>query len=220
MSTIIPVPKNASPAGMNDNHPVALTSVVMKCFERLVKDHICSSLPHTLDPLQFAYRSNRSTDEPISQVMHATLSHFDIVGGGYVRLLFIDYSSAFNTVVPNRLATKLHDLGLNPSTCAWILDFLTARPQVVRAGGHTSCPLILNTGVPQGCVLSPLLYSLYTHDCAGRHNSNTIVKFADDMVVVGPITNNDERAYLQEDGGFLPTTAQELHPSPDRRDTS
>ena len=82
--------------------------------------------------------------------------------------------------------------------CAWILDFLTARPQVVRAGGHTSHPLVLNTGIPQGCVLSPLLYSLYTHDCAARHNSNTIVKFADDTVLVGLITNNDEQAYLQE----------------------
>ena len=78
----------------------------------------------------------------------------------------------------------------------WILDCLTARPQVVRAGGHTSHTLILNTGVPQGCVLSPLLYSPYTHDCAARHNSNTIVKFADDTVMM--ITNNDKRAYLQQ----------------------
>ncbi|KAF0029423.1 hypothetical protein F2P81_018528 [Scophthalmus maximus] len=51
---------------------------------------------------------------------------------------------------------------------------------------------------PVFTTMSPLLYSLYTHDCATRHNSNTIVKFADDTVVVGPITNNDERAYLQE----------------------
>lgn len=47
-------------------------------------------------------------------------------------------------------------------------------------------------------MLSPLLYSLYTHDCAARHNSNIIVKFTDDTVVVGLITNNDEWAYLQE----------------------
>ena len=165
-------------------------------FERLVKDHICSSLQSTLDRLQFAYRSNRSTDDATSLVMHATLSYLDIVGGCYVRLLFIDYSSAFNTVVPSRLATKLHDLGLNPSMCAWILDFLTSKPQFVRAGGHTSHPLVLNTGVPQGCVLSSLLYSLYTQDCADRHNSNTIVNFVDDTVVVGPIANIDERAYL------------------------
>ncbi|KAJ8353266.1 hypothetical protein SKAU_G00208330 [Synaphobranchus kaupii] len=131
-------------------------------------------------------------------VLHTTLSHLDSRKGGYVRLLFIDYSSAFNTIVPTRLAGKLIELGLNTPLCAWILDFLTDRPQVVRVGRHTSNPLTLNTGSPQGCVLSPLLYSLYTHDCVARFSSNTIIKFADDTVVVGLISNNDEKAYLEE----------------------
>ena len=76
-SIVVPVPKIASPACMNDYRPVALTSVVMKCFERLVKDNICSVLPSSMDPLQFAYRPNRSTDDAISQVLHTTLSHLD-----------------------------------------------------------------------------------------------------------------------------------------------
>jgi hypothetical protein len=78
----------------------------------------------------------------------------------------------------------------------WILDFLTGRPQVVRVGNKTSTKLILNTGAPQGCVLSPLLYSLFTHDCMARHN--TIIKFADDTTVVGLITDNNETAYREE----------------------
>ena len=197
-STIVPVPKNSSPACMNDYQPVALTSVVMKCFERLIKDYICAFLPRTMDPMQFAYRPNRSTDDAISQVLHTSLSHLDSCRGGYVRLLFIDYSSAFNTIVPTRLTDKLIELGLNTPLCAWILDFLTARPQVVRVGSHTSNTLILNTGSPQGCVLSPLLYSLYTHDCVARFSSNSIIKFADDTVVVGLISENNEKAYLEE----------------------
>ena len=97
----------------------------------------------------------------------------------YVRMLSIDYSSAFNTIVPSKLITKLRILGLNTSLCNWILDFLTGRPQVVRVGNNTSATLILNTGAPQGCVLSPLLYSLFTPDCVARCASNIIIKFAD-----------------------------------------
>jgi hypothetical protein len=133
----------------------------MKCFERLAMAHINSILPDTLDPLQFAYRPNRSTDDAISIALHTALSHQD-KRNTYVRMLFIDYSSAFNTIVPTKLIPKL-SLGLNTSFCNWILDFLTGRPLVVRAGNNTSAMVIFNSGAPQGCVLSPLLYSLFTN---------------------------------------------------------
>ena len=67
----------------------------MKCFEKLVMAHINSILPDTLDPLKFAYCPNRSTDDAISITLHTALSHLD--KNTYVRMLFIDYSSAFNT---------------------------------------------------------------------------------------------------------------------------
>ncbi len=197
-SVIIPVPNNSKPSCLNDYRPVALTSTVMKVFERLLKKHICSSIPATLDPLQFAYRPNRPTDDAISQVLHSSLTHIDSKNGNYVRLLFIDYSSAFNTIVPTKLAVKLSDLGLNTSLCDWIQDFLTARPQVVKVGQFTTNSITLNIGAPQGCVLSPLLYSLYTHDCVSSHSSTSIVKFADDTVVLGLINNDDEAEYLDE----------------------
>uniref|UniRef100_A0A8K9UYS7 Reverse transcriptase domain-containing protein n=1 Tax=Oncorhynchus mykiss TaxID=8022 RepID=A0A8K9UYS7_ONCMY len=196
-ATIVPVPKKAKVTELNDYRPVALTSVIMKCFERLVKDHITSTLPDTLDPLQFAYRPNRSTDDAISTTLHTALTHLD-KRNTYVRMLFIDYSSAFNTIVPSKLVIKLETLGLDPALCNWVLDFLTGRPQVVRVGNNISSPLILNTGAPQGCVLSPLLYSLFTHDCVATHASNSIIKFADDTTVVGLITNIDETAYREE----------------------
>ncbi len=129
---------------------------------------------------------------------YTSLSHIDSSNGNYARLLFIDYSSAFNTIVPIKLTSKLTGLGLNTSLCDWIQDFLTGRPQVVKVGQFTSNSITLNVGAPQGCVLSPLLYSLYTHDCMSSHRSTSIIKFADDTVVLGLISNNDETAYLDE----------------------
>ncbi len=170
---------------------------LQQVFEKLIRDHICSVLSASLDPLQFAYRRNRSTDNAIAFTLHTALSHLENKNT-YVRMLFVDYSSAFNTIVPATLVEKLQTLGLNRSLCSWILDFLTGRSQVVRMGNNTSSPLILNTGAPQGCVLSPLLYSC-THTTVQLHTAPTvIVKFADDTTVIGLITDNDETAYREE----------------------
>ncbi|KAI4874761.1 hypothetical protein NFI96_005250 [Prochilodus magdalenae] len=165
----------------------------MKCFKRLVKTHICTSLPGTMDPHQIAYCSNRSTDDALALTVHSALSHLDRKNTD-VRMLFIDFSSAFNTIIPAKLIPKLTDLGLNSHLCNGVLDFLTGRPQVVRVGHRFSSTLTLSTGAPQGCVLSPLLYSLFTHDCVARHTSNTIFKFADDTTILGLITDGDETA--------------------------
>ncbi|KAK1797878.1 hypothetical protein P4O66_008218 [Electrophorus voltai] len=171
---------------------------MMKCFEKLVRDFITSSLPASMDPLQFAYRHNRSTDDAIAHLLHTTLTHLDKGRANYVKMLFVDYSSAFNTIIPSLLTTKLEDLGLHTSLCDWISNFLTDRPQSVWVGNCASSTLTLSTGAPQGCVLSPLLYSLYTYDCTATSSSTIIVKFADNTVVMGLISDNDERAYLEE----------------------
>ena len=63
IATIVPVHKKSKVTELIDYRPEALISVIMKCFQRLIKDHITSTLPTTLNPLQFAYRPNRSTDD-------------------------------------------------------------------------------------------------------------------------------------------------------------
>ncbi len=110
-------------------------------------------------------------------------------------MLFIDFSSAFNTIIPQQLIHKLNLLGLNTSLCNWILDFLTASPQSVRVGRNTSSTTTL--GASQGCVLSLLLFTLLTHDCTAKSSSNHIIKFADDTTVIGLI-RNDETHYREE----------------------
>jgi hypothetical protein len=69
---------------------------------------------------------------------------------------------------------------------------------VLRVGNNTPTTLIHNMGALQGCVLSPLLYSLFTHDCMARHDSNIIIKFANGTtVLLGLIIDNDEIAYRE-----------------------
>ncbi len=115
-STIVLIPKKNKNACLNDLRPVALTPISSKCFEKLIRDYICPVLPASLDLLQFAYRDNRSTDDAIAFTLHTALSHLENKNT-YVRLLFVDYSSAFNTTVPATLVAKLQTLGLNRSLC-------------------------------------------------------------------------------------------------------
>uniref|UniRef100_A0A8C7XFZ3 Reverse transcriptase domain-containing protein n=1 Tax=Oryzias sinensis TaxID=183150 RepID=A0A8C7XFZ3_9TELE len=70
--------------------------------------------------------------------------------------------------------------------------------QAVRLGPHLSPTRTLSTGSLQGCVPSPLLYCLYTHDCSLQHDSNLSLKFVDDTTVVGLISKGDEAAYREE----------------------
>ncbi|KAK7939451.1 hypothetical protein WMY93_002777 [Mugilogobius chulae] len=182
-SVIVPVPKKTFISTLNDYRPVALTPVAMKCLEKLVLVHLNNIVPDTIDLLQFAYRPNRSVDDAVSVALHHVLQHLDY-SGTYVRTLFLDYSSAFNTIRPVRLIEKLAELGIPTPTCNWILDFLIERPQVVRIGQQVSDQLTLSTGSPQGCCLSPKLFTLYTHDCVSKHNNTIIIKYADDTTIL------------------------------------
>ncbi|KAK3512236.1 hypothetical protein QTP70_001090 [Hemibagrus guttatus] len=196
-STIIPIPKKPKITGLNDYRPVALTSVVMKSFERLVLAYLKNITGPLLDPLQFAYRANRSVDDAVNMGLHFNLQHLD-KSGTYVRLLFVDFSSAFNTIIPTLLQTKLTQLSVPSSICQWITSFLTDRHQLVKLEKFMSYSRITSTGAPQGCILSPLLFSLYTNDCTSTDPSVKLLKFADDTTVIGLIQDGDESAYRQE----------------------
>ncbi len=155
---------------LNYYRRIALTPIIMKCFERLILYYIKANIPTDLDNHHLAYCRSRSTEDAISIALHTSLSHLQHPDT-YIRMLFVDFSSAFNRVVPHKLVKKLSNLGLNTTLCSWILDFLSNRPQNVRVGDHFSSTLTLNTGTPQGCVLSPTHITLFTHDCKSIYSS-------------------------------------------------
>lgn len=195
-TNIIMLPKKSLASTLNGYRPIALTSIMMNCFVRLVKAHITSSLPAILDPFQFAYHPKRSTDDAIATALHLCLAYLENKNS-YVWMLFIDFSSAFNTVIPQHTVNKLGAIGISTQLCNWLLDFLTNRPQTVRVSKNSPETTIMNTRVPQGCVLSPLLFTP-THDCCARRNLNHIIKFTDDTMVVALISDDDDSAYREE----------------------
>ncbi len=110
----------------------------------------------------------------------------------------MDFSSAFNTIIPTLLQTKLTQLLVPSFICQWITSFLTDRQQLVKLGKFMSDSHIISIGAPQGCILSPLLFSLYTNDCTSKDPSVKLLKFEDDTTLIGLIQDSDESAYRQE----------------------
>lgn len=168
---------------LEDFRPVALTSILAKCMERVVSYHLKPYISEQLDVLQFAYKSQRGTEDATLTLVDTIASHLQ-QAKAYVRVLFIDYTSAFNTMQIHLLLERLLVLGVNGGIVHWIKNFLTNRPQRVCARGFKSDIISLNTGAPQGCVLSPLLFSVYTSGIRVQHENYKLYKYADDMALV------------------------------------
>ena len=145
-SCLIPVPKKPHPKELNDFRPVALTSHIMKTFERVLLSNLLKpQVHHALDPLQFAYQENVGVEDAILYLLHRVHSHLDKRDRA-VRIMFFDFSSAFNTIQPLMLKDKLLRMGVGTGLVTWITDYLTGRPQFVRLGDHTSQTVVSNTG--------------------------------------------------------------------------
>ena len=152
----LPVPKKTTVKAMSDLRPVALTSAVMKVFERVVLSQLQRLVADFLDPLQFAYRRERGVEDAVLHVLHNIYSHLD-KPCSYIRLMLLDFSSAFNIIQPRVLAEKLLKMKVSIPTILWVLDILTDRPRFVKSGSEPTDIMLTNTGA-QGTVLSPFLF--------------------------------------------------------------
>ena len=184
-------------SSLNDLRPVALPSAVMRVCERVVLCKLDSLVKDYIDPLQFAYRRNRCIDDAISYVLENIYSHLEKAGSS-VRLMFFDFSGAFNTIQPHFLVQKLLNMKLPSTVISWIFDYLTNRLHYVRLNGVLSYVICTNIGAPQGTVLAPFLFSLYTADCRSTDESCLLVKFADDTKMIGKICNDEDALHRKK----------------------
>ena len=196
-AVIVPVPKKTTAKEYNDYRPIALTSVPFKCLERILLKHLLSEIEEYLDPYRFSYRKNKSTEDATLLYNNLVVEHLENKNA-YVRSVFIDFSSAFNTLKPAIVINKLRTLNVSPILCKFILDFLTNREQRVRINDILSTVLSISTGAPQGCVLSAILFIIYTNELRSRFRNCHLIKYADDTVIVGLISDNDESEYNEQ----------------------
>ena len=170
--------------------PISLTSVVVKSFERLVLHRMMDRVKDKLVNTQAGFRPRHACTDQIYQLLHAIKSwhhnHDNQVGNPFYAA-FIDFSKAFDRVWTNGLLSKVHRMGIRGRAWRWIQSFLTGRSLRVINGSSYSDWYDITAGVPQGSVISPLLFIIFINDFADHILKQThgahCLKFADDIVM-------------------------------------
>ena len=157
-------------------------------MEKTVCDLLVGDLSDKLDTFQFAYKPKRGTEDATLMLLDTVTKQLDSTHP-QTRILFMDFSSAFNTVNNNTLLHRLSDLQVHPTLILWIKDFLKDRPQHMLSNGFTSSTLTLKTGLTRGCVQSPILFTAYTSTITSSSKAVTLFKYADDMALVAHLTD-------------------------------
>ena len=198
-SNIVPIHKGDSTAQPSNYRPVALTSHLVKIFEKIVRAHIVTYLESNqlLNPSQHGFRSGRSC---LSQL----IAHYDKIlalleKGVNVDVVYLDFAKAFDKLDFNITLKKLSMLGINGKIGKWLHSFLTNRTQTVLVNGEKSQPAPVISGVPQGSVIGPLLFLVLISDIDEGIYNSFVSSFADDTRVGCGIASAEDAANLQED---------------------
>jgi len=156
-------------------HPISNLSVLSKLLERLVARKLLDYLnaASLMPDLQSAYRAHHSTETAVLKVLADILRALD--SGDLAALTLLDLSAAFDTVDHATLLLRLEkSYGLAGSVLSWFTSYLNDRIQFVRCRKSTSHPTAVLCGVPQGWVLGPILFLLYTADLLLLVESNNL----------------------------------------------
>lgn len=181
---VIPIFKGGDASKPENYRPISVLPFLAQLLERHVLETIEGFvLKHNiLSSSQYGFVPGRSTHalfEELSDLLYQTFEHNQVACG-----LFLDISKAFDSVSHSILCAKLHNYGFRGHFHAFIQNYLVNRSQIVCIGDQKSSLRFLNAGVPQGSVLSPLLFNLYVCDLALVTNSCTIFQYADDTLLV------------------------------------
>ena len=179
LAKVTPIFKEGSSEHCINWRPISITCCTSKLMEKLVKKRLLSYLSKNkiLTDFQFGYRTNHSTTHAILNISDNILNNFD--KKMHTVSIFLDLSKGFDCVDHKILLRKLQHYGIRGVAFDFFKSYLTNRRQQTLVNGTLSEFLTVLCGVPQGSVLGPILFLLYTNDLANA-SQFAINLFADD----------------------------------------
>ena len=178
--------KKGAKSDPGNYRPVSLTSVVCKVLESFVRDQLVDHMEKNLlfSDCQHGFRRHRSC---VTQLLDAMNDFTDLIENGEcIDAIYLDFRKAFDTVPHQRLINKLSAYGVNGCLLEWIQSFLSNRRQRVKVNNSFSDFSPVQSGIPQGSILGPILFINYLPD----HVQNACKIFADDTKIFGSHENN------------------------------
>lgn len=178
--------------------PVSLTSVACKLMEHIICHHMREHLEKhdILTNKNHGFRSGFSCETQLLTTLNDLKKSND--AGVQSDIIILDFSKAFDTVPHSKLLHKLHHYGIRGSVHKWISTFLSKRTMKVVLEGETTEEVVVESGVPQGTVLGPLLFLCHINDLPSSVKS-TVRLFADDCLLYREIRSFQDHIKLQED---------------------
>ena len=198
LANIVPILKPNKDIDKGTSYrPISLLSVIAKTLEKSLLPYITANIPNT--PTQHGYKTQHSTVTALHTVNNTLAKKFNQMAPPARRItVALDMSKAFDTISIHTLIRELLQTKIPGTIIKFIAHYIKGRKAYTTYRNHTSSQRKFKTGVPQGGVLSPTLFNIYTADIPPPRAPVQVMAYADDITITSADTSTSAaKKYIQ-----------------------